>query len=111
MDFELYHLIVYVPTKEADAVRKALANAGAGSIGHYDSCSFSTHGIGRFRPDEDAKPAIGAASHLEEVKEERIEVVVQHSRLKETLNAVLEVHPYEEPAMHVVPMLDYRTLL
>jgi hypothetical protein len=111
MDADFYHLIVYTPIKSADAIRTALAGAGAGNIGHYDSCSFSMHGTGRFRPDEEADPVIGAACHLEEVKEERIEVVVPKAHLKEVLHAVTKVHPYEEPAIHVLPMLDYHTLL
>ncbi|KKW40244.1 hypothetical protein A2424_05740 [Candidatus Peribacteria bacterium RIFOXYC1_FULL_54_13] len=111
MDTPLYHLIVYVPHKDADAIRSALAEAGAGNIGHYDSCSFSTPGTGRFRPDKDADPAIGAACQLTEVKEERIEVVVPKATLKEVLHAVIKAHPYEEPAIHVLPMLDYHDLL
>jgi len=111
MDADLYHLIVYVPTKDADTIRTALAGAGAGSIGHYDSCSFSTHGTGRFRPDEEADPAIGAAYHLEEVKEEKVEVVVPKAKLKEVLQAVTKAHPYEEPAIHILPMLDYHNLI
>lgn len=111
MEPSLYHLIVYVPHKDADTIRSALAEAGAGSIGHYDHCSFSVHGTGRFRPNEDANPAIGAACQLEEVKEERIEVVVPASALKGVLHAVTKAHPYEEPAIHVLPMLDYHDLL
>ena len=111
MNADLYHLIVIVPTKDADSVRNAIGEAGAGNIGHYDHCSFSTHGTGRFRPDEEANPAIGAACQLEEVKEERIEVVVSKSALKSVLHAAIKAHPYEEPAIHVLPMLDYHDFL
>lgn len=111
MESSLYHLIVYVPHKEAEVMRKALANAGAGNIGHYDSCSFSLRGTGRFCPNGDANPAIGAAYHLEEVDEERIEVVVAHADLHAVVAAAKKVHSYEEPAIHIVPMLDYKDFL
>ena len=106
-----YHVIIYAPLDAADAIRTALANAGAGAIGDYDSCSFSSRGTGRFRPLKEADPHIGSVETLEEVEEERIEVVVATDNIKSVLESVIAVHPYEEPAIHVLPMVDYRTLL
>ena len=111
MESSLYHLIVYVPLSHAADVRRALADAGAGKIGNYDSCSFSMRGTGRFRPNEKAQPHIGAAGVLEAVEEERIEVVVKKENLREVFRRVKEAHPYEEPAIHVLPMVDEHELL
>ena len=105
----LYHLIIYTPLSHADAVRQALADARAGTIGQYDRCSFSVQGIGRFRPNEKASPHIGRPGAIETVSEERIEVVVSEDAIKNVLAAVQSVHPYEEPAIHVLPMLDYKS--
>jgi len=105
MQFSHYHLIVYVPVLHADAVRAALAASGAGKIGNYDSCSFSMKGTGRFRPLEGSNPAIGSQGKIEEVPEERIEVVVTAEHVNEVIQAVKKVHPYEEPAIHTVPMV------
>ena len=107
----LYHLIVYVPVEAAPGVRDAMAQAGAGKIGNYDSCSFSSRGTGRFRPLKGAVPAIGTVGLLEEVEEERIEAVVREEDLMRVLEAILNVHPYEEPAIHVWRMEDYHGLL
>lgn len=105
MDFNHYHVIVFVPVAHADAVRAALADHGAGQIGKYDSCSFSVRGTGRFRPLKGAHPSIGSVGELEEVEEERIEVLVREADLQKVVAAVRKVHPYEEPAIHVVPMI------
>lgn len=110
MSPNLYHVIIYCPENSADAVRQAAAKAGAGNIGNYDSCSFSSKGTGRFRPLEGATPAIGTVGEPEEVAEERIELMVSEEHLKPTVNAVTEAHPYEEPAIHILKMLDYKTL-
>lgn len=107
----LYHLIVYVPLTHADAVRRAMAAAGAGRIGNYDSCSFSCSGTGRFRPLPGAHPAIGTIGEVAEVGEERIEVVVRAEDLTGVLQAIVKAHPYEEPAIHVLPMEDFRDWL
>jgi len=111
MEAKFYQVIVYTPLDSANEVREALGKAGAGSVGNYDHCSFSVQGTGRFRPDEDAKPTIGTKGELEEVTEERVEVIVPAEKIKEVLKSVLEVHPYEEPAIHVIPMVDYHKLL
>ena len=102
----LYHIIIYCPENCADAIRSAAANAGAGKIGNYDSCSFSSKGIGRFRPLEGSDPAIGTIEEIEEVAEERIEVVASEETIKNIITAITKVHPYEEPAIHVLPMAE-----
>jgi hypothetical protein len=48
---------------------------------------------------------------LEEVSEEKIEVVVEERFLAAVLAAVKEAHPYEEPAILVFPMLDYKRII
>src|SRR5690606_34181456 len=41
-------LTTFVPYKEAEQLRNALFQAGAGSIGNYNDCSFNIEGIGTF---------------------------------------------------------------
>ena len=107
----LFHLVIYVPLTHADSVRKALAESGAGKIGEYDSCSFSSAGIGRFRPLPGAKPHEGKVGSLTEVAEERIEVVVEEEKLSAVLKAVKKAHPYEEPAIHLWRMASHKDYL
>jgi len=104
-------LTVYAPIATADAVRSALAAAGAGRIGKYVGCSFSAHGVGRFLPLEGAHPAVGAVGEIAEVAEERIETVVDCELLPAVLRAVTAAHPYEEPVILVTPLLDVDALL
>lgn len=89
-------------------IREVLAASGAGGIGNYDSCSFSSRGIGRFRPLKGAEPAIGSMGELVEVDEERIEVVAREKDLSRVLQAVTSAHPYEEPAIHLWKMENYK---
>ena len=99
-------LTTYVPVTDADALRAALADAGAGRIGDYDQASFSTPGRGRFRPLAGANPTIGSVGDLETVDEERVEVVLPRSRRAGVVRALLTAHPYEEPAFDVVELSD-----
>lgn len=97
-------LVVFVPLSHADIVRKALGEAGAGKIGNYDFCSFSSRGIGRFKGNEKSNPTIGEAGKYEEVEEERVEVIVPREILEKVINKMKSVHPYEEVAFDIYPI-------
>jgi hypothetical protein len=96
-----HKIVVFVPVTHADAVRDAMGKAGGGSLGNYTYCSFSVRGIGRFRPEQGARPAIGQVGRLEEVDEERIEIICDSRLVKEVVAAIVRTHPYEEPALDV----------
>jgi len=104
METKNVKFVVFVPLSHADAVRQALGEAGAGKIGNYDFCSFSSCGTGRFRGNEKTNPAIGEVGKYEVVKEERIEAVVPREILKEVIEKVKSVHPYEEMAFDIYPL-------
>jgi hypothetical protein len=106
MDYEFVKIAVFSPVSHAKKVRDALSDAGAGHIGKYDCCSFSARGIGRFRPLKGSKPFIGKPGKIEEVEEEKIEVICPIKILEKVLKAVKKVHPYEEPAIDVYPLVN-----
>ena len=81
-------LVVTVPESHADVVREAMAKAGAGDIGNYSFCSFSSKGIGRFKPKKGAHPAIGKVGELELVEEERIEATCHRDVLNDVIAAI-----------------------
>ena len=97
----MHKIVVYVPLTHTDVVREAIGTAGGGKLGKYSHCSFSTRGIGRFKPEEGANPHIGQVGKLEEVEEERIEVTCDSRVVGNVIAAIKRVHPYEEIAMDV----------
>ena len=97
-------LVVYVPVGEADRLLDALADAGAGQIGDYERCAWSTTGTGTFRPLPGADPAVGEVGRVEQVEEARLEVVLPRDRRARVLRAMLAAHPYEEPAYDLLEL-------
>ena len=97
-------LVTFVPTADTAAVVDALASAGAGRIGEYSSCSFRTPGTGTFRPSDAADPTVGARGQLNEVGEDRLEMVVDADRVRAVVDALLAAHPYEEVAYQLYPI-------
>lgn len=104
MDSKNVKIVVFVPESHADAVREAMGKAGAGVIGNYTFCTFSSKGVGRFRPEVGANPAIGEVGKPEAVEEERIEVVCNRHMLREVVAAIKGAHPYEEVALDIYPL-------
>jgi hypothetical protein len=103
-------IVVFVPLTHCDEIRKAIGEAGAGKIGNYSFCSFSSRGIGRFKPNEKANPPIGKANKLEEVEEERIEIICKKEDAKKVINVIKKVHPYEEVALDIYELIDEEKL-
>ncbi len=99
-------IVVYVPEAGADKVRLALGKAGAGQIGNYSYCSFSSKGTGRFLPGLGANPHIGKVGEIEAVTEERIETICERDRLRVVVAAMKAAHPYEEVAYDIYSLED-----
>ena len=104
MKKDVIKLVTFVPETYADIVRAAIGEAGGGVLGNYDNCTFSTKGIGRFRPLKGANPTIGKVGMLESVSEERIEVTVQAEKLDAVVKAIKSIHPYEEIPIDIYPL-------
>ena len=99
-------IFVTVPVENVNEVREAVCNAGAGVIGNYTFCSTSTKSMGTFIPSENANPHIGERNKLEFVEEEKLEVICDIEKVKVVVEALRKTHPYEEPAIDIVPLLD-----
>ncbi len=97
-------LITYIPTAQADNLRNKLFEAGAGAIGNYNNCSFNLEGEGSFKPNEDAKPAIGKKGEIHFEKETQIGVVFPSHLEAKILKTLLKEHPYEEVAYEVTTL-------
>lgn len=99
-------IIVTVPTENVDEVRNAVCVAGAGVIGEYTYCSMSTRCVGTFMPSSNANPYIGENNKLEFVEEEKLEVVCDIDIAKKVISKLREAHPYEEPAIDIIPLIE-----
>ena len=97
----LKKLVTFVPHQQADAVKDALFNAGAGHIGNYSECSFNTEGLGTFKASEKSKPFVGEAGHRHTENETKIEVIFPAWLEKTIFKAMVEAHPYEQVAYDI----------
>jgi len=97
-------IVTFVPEEHAHPLLEAMSLAGAGSIGEYDVCSFRAAGTGTFRPSVAADPAKGKKQVVNEVEEVRFEMLVPRERVEAVVAALVDAHPYEEPAYEVIAL-------
>jgi dinuclear metal center YbgI/SA1388 family protein len=96
--------VIFVPPEDAETVRAAVFAAGAGGIGDYSQCSWSVRGTGQFLPGGGASPAVGQIGSVQQVVEDRVEVVAPAPLRRRVLSAMRTAHPYEEPAFDILAL-------
>lgn len=108
---KLMKLVTMVPDSHVEQVRNALFEAGAGSLGNYDCCSYASKGEGTFRALEGADPYVGNMMELHHEPETRLEVLLPVWKKGSVEQALRRSHPYEEPAYDFLNLdnLSYRT--
>ncbi|MDP3313725.1 Nif3-like dinuclear metal center hexameric protein [Lutibacter sp.] len=97
-------LTTYAPNNHAEEVRLALFNAGAGTIGNYENCSFNTEGFGTYKGNKNSNPTIGQKGEFHSEKETFISVIYEKHKEKNILSALFSNHPYEEVAYDIVSL-------
>lgn len=97
----MYKLVFYAPASHVEVVKRACFDAGAGRIGDYDSCAWQVLGQGQFRPLDGSAPFIGEQDQLQLVAEYKVEMVCEAPLIRAVVQALLDAHPYEEPAYDV----------
>lgn len=106
-NFSEVKLEIFVPQEHVNQVREALANAGAGVIGNYDHCLAISQVTGSFRPLEGANPFDGQVGKISTVPEYKIEVNCRRELRNQVIQAVKNVHPYEEPLINIIPLANH----
>jgi len=103
---DLIKLVTFIPDDHFEMVSSAVFRAGAGHIGNYDSCGFSSDGTGSFRAGKGTNPFSGKPGELHKEKEKRFETVFPGHLHHKVLKALEEAHPYEEVAYDLYPVVN-----
>ncbi|MCF8380248.1 MAG: Nif3-like dinuclear metal center hexameric protein [Bacteroidales bacterium] len=101
---KLLKLVYFVPVDHAEKVRKSIFEAGAGVIGNYENCSFSSEGRGSFKAGENTNPFAGTKNKLHYEKELRVETILPVNIQGKVISALINSHPYEEVAFDLYPL-------
>ena len=106
MDFKELKLEIFIPETHLSVLRLTLQSVGVGRLGNYDSCLAYSKLTGSWRPLNGSEPYWGVEGQISEEEEIKVEVNILSENLEETLNAIYNIHPYEEPLVNVIPLLN-----
>jgi len=111
IDVKKVKIFITIPSNYTEKVRNAVCNAGAWIIGEYSFCSTCVKSIGTFMPNDKANPYIWEKNKLEFVDEDKLEFICDVQKAKHVISELRKVHPYEEPAIDIVPLIDENDLM
>ena len=111
IDVKKVKIVVTIPKENTESVRNAICSEGAGVIGEYKYCSITSKCIGTFIPSKNSNPYIGEKNKLQFVEEEKLEVVCDIDIAKRVIEKLKQVHPYEEPAIDIIPLIDENDII
>lgn len=94
-------LVTFTIPENAEEVRNALFDAGAGNIGNYENCSFNSKGIGTYMGNEHSNPQVGERFEFVQGDEIKIEVTFEKHLENKILKALFKSHAYEEAAYEI----------
>ena len=94
-------LVTFTVPENAEKLRNALFEAGAGNIGNYEKCSFNSNGTGTYMGNENSNPEVGDRFEFVESKEIKIEVTFEKQTESKILKALFSNHIYEEVAYEI----------
>ena len=97
---------VYLPAENLNEMVNALNQAKAGVLGNYDHVFAISEVTGHWRPLEGSNPFIGKAGEMETAPEIKLEINCRREYVTAALLAIRSTHPYEEPLIRVIPILN-----
>ena len=110
MSTEQIMIVTSAPPINLEEVLGAIASAGGGVIGEYTHCAFTNLGQGQFKPSSQAQPHVGETNSVNQVDEIRIETFCERAVAKKVVAAIRQAHPYEEPVIYLIPLLNEHDL-
>lgn len=102
----LFKLQTYIPAEHATALKTALFEAGAGSIGNYSECSYEVNGWGQFRGNDESNPTLGNKNETLRVAEQKLEFIVPLHLQSKIIQTLQMAHPYETVAYELIPLAN-----
>ncbi len=105
---DVFKIGVNVPAEFLDRMMDSVTEVMEPVYPKYERTFMYWPVKGTWRPVEGAEPFIGTVGDIEVADEIRLEFAVKEKDLKNVISKIAEVHPYEEPAIDVIPMYGWK---
>ena len=100
MDIKIVKVEVLLPEESIEH------KLGVLTVGHYDHVVSYTVTKGYWRPLDKAVPFVGEKGEISFGTECKLEFRCLYSKIEEVKKTINVIHPYEEPIINVIPLLN-----
>jgi len=107
---KVFRISVNVPPEFLDRMMDTITDAIDTPYPGYERAFGYFPVTGTWRSLEGSNPYKGKVGEIEIADEMRLEFIVLEKNLKIAVAAIREVHPYEEPAIDIVEIIDWHSL-
>jgi hypothetical protein len=107
---DYYKIVVYIPENHADKLMDGITGCIKPMYPGYDRVFTITPVKGTWRPLDGSNPYDGRVGEISTADETRIEFAVHGDDLKSVIERIVSIHPYEEPAIDIFPMIGWKTV-
>ena len=105
MEFTFVKVEVLLPEEYIEALRNKLNEIGILTVGNYNPVISYSYVKGSWRPLEGSQPFNGTTGEICFGTECKMEFRCLYEKIEEVLHIIKSIHPYEEPVIHVLPLL------
>lgn len=108
MQLDVTHIKIeiYTPPEYVVPLRNGLNALGACHVGNYDHVLSLQNCKGCWRPLEGSSPFLGKIGDLCCAEEIKMELTCPAGLAAQALELIRQIHPYEEPVIHLIPLLS-----
>lgn len=106
MEISQVKVETYVPKEYVEKIRDELNEIGACKVGNYDHVMSVLHVEGSWKPLKNSNPFNGEKEEINYGTECKMEVRCPFSKVEETVRVIKRIHPYEEPLINILPLLN-----
>jgi Uncharacterized protein conserved in bacteria len=108
---DICKIVVFIPREFSEELMDSVTGSIDPPYDNYERVFSVSEVRGTWRPTGNAKPFKGTIGEIEEADELRIEFIIRKKDLAVTVQTICRVHPYEEPAIDIIEMTDWHSLL
>lgn len=106
MNIKEVKLEIYTPEEFVEKLRDALADIDVCRIGRYSHVVSYQNTKGFWKPLEGSNPYNGEKGEICSDCEIKMEVRCPVGKVREAVQIIKKIHPYEEPVINVIPLLN-----
>lgn len=106
----VYKVAVSVPEDFLDKVMDEVTSAIEPLYPGYERVFSYWPVTGTWRPLPGSSPYDGEVGKVSVAREIHLEFAVRRDRLEDAVEAVRRAHPYEEPAIDIIPMIAWKSV-